>query len=326
MADRSGNAMTGKSDLPLVSVIVPCFNHAASVRGAVESALASTHGAIEVIVLDDGSDDDPREALDDLLTDERVRLLRRPHAGSNMARREAIAQSSGAFVAFLDADDRMTPDRIAAQLALAQAHGPRVLVFCGSRLFHRGRSRMTKAVPRAANAPDMTDAFIRGMFRPNSATLLVARDLYDELGGFDPSYRHLETHLQLRAVAAGARVFAPPSIQYEVHRDGHSLSTQSHGEDMERFIAEVDRLRRSPGASPRLRRYCRTRQRINALYLLGCSPTDRRRVLVALRASATTPPSRAVLAILSAIEPLLGTRRPLALIAWLRRLARLLPH
>lgn len=296
---------------PLVSVIVPCFNHARSVRRAVASALRSNYPNIEVVVLDDGSTDDPGAALGELLTERRVRLVRHDHAGSNLARRRAIERSNGEYIALLDADDTMEPGRLDAQLALARAHGPRVLVFCGSQVFHRGHLHSTKIPPARLHGPDVSAALASLAFRPNSATLFVARRFYDELGGFDPAYRHLETHFQLRAMAAGARMLSVSEVLYRVHRDGRSLSTRSHGEDMARFISEVDTVRRAPSASPILRKYCRMRQRINALYLLSCGPGDRKIVLSAFRRAKPNVWSRACLLMLVALKPLLGRNRRL---------------
>lgn len=321
MPQRIGDP--GEGDRPLVSVIVPCFNHAKSVRRAVESALRSDYPNIEVVVLDDGSTDDPGAALAELLTERRVCLLRHEHVGSNLARRRAVEQSNGEYIAFLDADDTMEPGRLGAQLALAQANGPRSLVFCGSQVFHRGRLQSTKLPPTKRHGSDVTAAFASSAFRPNSATLLVARRFYDELGGFDPAYRHLETHFQLRAMAAGARVSSTSEVFYHVHRDGRSLSTRSHGDDMARFIAEVDTVRRSPSASPVLRKYCRTRQWINALYLLSCGPRDREIVLSAFRRTKPGVWSRAGLSVLVAIRPLLGQDRRLIVARWVNVWARI---
>ncbi|WP_374405286.1 glycosyltransferase family 2 protein [Pelagerythrobacter sp.] len=306
-----------EEDGPLVSVIVPCFNHAKSVRRAVESALRSNYPHIEVVVLDDGSADDPGAALVELLPDPRVRLLRRDHAGSNRARSRAIEESSGEYITFLDADDTMEPGRLDAQLALARAHGPRILVFCSSRILHRGRLHSTKTPPVSPHATDVTDAFASMLFRPNSATLLIARSFYDELGGFDPIYRHLETHFQLRAMAAGARVLSAPDVLYHVHRDGRSLSTRSHGEDMARFISEVDTAGRTPDASPMLRKYCRMRQRVNALHLLSCGPEDRRIVLSAFHRTKPNVWARVGLFVLIAITPYLGQDRKLFFARWI---------
>lgn len=313
------NADTSRSTGPFVSVIIPCFNHALCVARAVRSALQSTHRNIEVVVFDDGSTDDPIGALAELTGDARLKTLRHNHVGSNVARRLAIEASRGDYVTFLDADDVMDPARIEAQLVLAVRGGPRSLVFCGSKVFHRGRLAATKIPTGVSSEAEITGEFSRMAFRPNSVTLLIARAFYDELGGFDPAYRHIEMHLHLRALKAGARIFAVPATLYHVHRDGRSLSTRVHGEDMARFIAEVDRIHGMHGANDDLREYARMRQRFNALHLLSSDGADRAIILRALRKARIGLFDRAGIEITAAFAPLLRRIVP-SLITTLRSL------
>src|SRR5437867_4956354 len=95
----------------LVSVIVPCRNGARFLAEALDSALAQTHPATEVIVVDDGSVDDTPAVLARYAG--RVRVLRQPNRGPSAARNAALGVARGEYVAFLDADDRFLPDQVA---------------------------------------------------------------------------------------------------------------------------------------------------------------------------------------------------------------------
>lgn len=102
-----------------VAIIIPAFNHAAFVVDAVRSALAQTHEDVDVIVVDDGSADDPCAALEAVIRDARVIVRRIPHAGVAAARNFGLglALARGAeFVQFLDADDVLDSRKIAQQL------------------------------------------------------------------------------------------------------------------------------------------------------------------------------------------------------------------
>ena len=101
---------------PLVSVIIPVWNGAAFVAEAVNSALEQTHQNIEIIVTDDGSTDDTWAVLAQFRSNPKVKLLRQQNLGCAAARNIALAQSTGEFVAFLDADDLWAPDKIEKQL------------------------------------------------------------------------------------------------------------------------------------------------------------------------------------------------------------------
>lgn len=100
---------------PLVSVIIPTYNHAQFIGDAIAAALAQTV-PVEVIVVDDGSTDHTAATVL-RFTDPRVRYLQRPHEGVCAARNAGIDAARGEFVQFLDADDVIVPHKVAAQLS-----------------------------------------------------------------------------------------------------------------------------------------------------------------------------------------------------------------
>ncbi len=105
----------------LVSVIVPAFNAAEYLPVTLDSVLAQTCSALEVIVVDDGSADDT-SAVARSVSDPRVRWLRQEHRGAAAARNRGLAAARGKFIQFLDADDLLATDKLERQLtALAAA-------------------------------------------------------------------------------------------------------------------------------------------------------------------------------------------------------------
>jgi len=103
-----------------VSVVIPCFNAASYVGQAIDSALAQSHGDVEVIVIDDGSTDGSSEVIASFGA--RIRSEQLPHGGAPRARNRGLALATGQAVTFLDADDLLAHDTIAASLvALAVA-------------------------------------------------------------------------------------------------------------------------------------------------------------------------------------------------------------
>src|SRR5258706_15051131 len=103
---------------PLVSVILPVYNGEGGGGRAVESVLAQTYPAIELIVIDDGSTDGTRAVLERFGS--RVTVLAQPHAGAYAARNLGLRYAHGAFVAFLDSDDAWLRDRLSVQMPLMQ--------------------------------------------------------------------------------------------------------------------------------------------------------------------------------------------------------------
>lgn len=110
-----------------ISVIIPVFNGERYLGEALDSALAQEPAPLEVIVVDDGSTDGSAAIAE---ARDRVRCIRVDHAGVSAARNRAIVEARGEWLAFLDADDRWLPGKLAHQLEAAQAR-PDVAIFLG---------------------------------------------------------------------------------------------------------------------------------------------------------------------------------------------------
>jgi glycosyltransferase involved in cell wall biosynthesis len=109
--------LTALSGNPLVSVILPVFNGAEFVGCALESVLLQTYRNLEIVVVNDGSTDQSEAILQACAArDVRVRIITQSNAGVAGARNRAIAESTGEFIAPIDADDLWSPDKIARQL------------------------------------------------------------------------------------------------------------------------------------------------------------------------------------------------------------------
>jgi glycosyltransferase involved in cell wall biosynthesis len=102
----------------LISVVVPCYNVAAYVEGCINSLLAQTHRAVEVIAVNDRSTDDTAAILDRLAaSDDRLIVLHpEENGGPHAARALGVARATGAFIGFVDGDDRVRPEMFATLL------------------------------------------------------------------------------------------------------------------------------------------------------------------------------------------------------------------
>ena len=122
----------GSRDAPLFSVIIPTYNRAAKCVRAVESVLQQTCQDFELWVIDDGSVDETQMALKPY--EGRLHYHYQPNQGVSIARNTAIHLSHGRYLAFLDADDRWVPEKLAAAAAAIQEH-PEVGMFYSSAAF-----------------------------------------------------------------------------------------------------------------------------------------------------------------------------------------------
>ena len=120
----------------LVSVIIPAFNAAEHIRQTLDSVLAQTYQALEVIVVDDGSTDATGAIVEEFVKkDARVQLVRQRNAGVGAARNAAIRMARGEYIAPLDADDFWFPEKLEKQVARMEQCGSETgLVYCGTTL------------------------------------------------------------------------------------------------------------------------------------------------------------------------------------------------
>jgi len=123
---------------PLVSILIPAYNAEMWIGEAVESALAQTWANKEIIVVDDGSKD---QTLAVALSFERlgVRVVSQSNQGASAARNKAFSLCHGDYIQWLDADDLLEPDKVAAQVAAigSTANGRTILASAWGRFSHR---------------------------------------------------------------------------------------------------------------------------------------------------------------------------------------------
>lgn len=102
---------------PFFSIVIPVFNRAGPLRDAIESVRAQSFADFEIVVVDDGSSDDPQSVVAGF-ADPRIRCVRQANAGGGAARNRGIDEARGDFIAFLDSDDVFLAHHLAGMHAL----------------------------------------------------------------------------------------------------------------------------------------------------------------------------------------------------------------
>ncbi|MFO0848061.1 MAG: glycosyltransferase family A protein [Gemmataceae bacterium] len=184
---------------PTVSVVIPLYNAAAYIGDAVRGVAAQTFPDWELIVVDDGSNDDSaaaaeRAARSHSIPADRFTLIRKPNGGEPSARNAGIAVARGEWVANTDADDWWEPTKLEKQLAAAAAAGPDcVLVHTG--VTHHEPDGSEVKLDMAGTARRVgrcTDALLE----PHSCchpSILVRKSALDRIGGYDPEFKRRAT-------------------------------------------------------------------------------------------------------------------------------------
>lgn len=214
-------------DTPLVSVVIPAYNYAQYLPAAVDSVLAQDYPAREVLVIDDGSTDDTAEKMRKY--GERIRYIRQDNAGLSAARNRGIAESRGAFIAFLDADDLWEPGKLSCAMAIFQGRGKRLGIVAsrGQKIDAAGNSLPVKDLSGGVDREiSVTDLLVSNRFSPSS--VVVRQECFTQCGDFDRHLRSSEDRdMWIRIAAAGYGILrlGTPLIKIRVHAAGMSRHT-----------------------------------------------------------------------------------------------------
>lgn len=138
---------------PLVSVIIPVYNVLPYLREALDSVVAQTYADLEILVIDDGSDDGSGIVCDEYLRDPRVRVVHQENRGLSAARNAGLDLMTGQLVAFLDSDDAYRPDMIRQMVEALERNGADVVV-CGHEKYTADRTMTGTKTVYARTHPD----------------------------------------------------------------------------------------------------------------------------------------------------------------------------
>lgn len=205
-----------------VSVVMPVHNGALTVLEAVGSILQQSYGQFEFVIVDDGSEDATSEVLAQI-RDSRVRVVRlEENSGIVRALQVGIDNSSGDFVARMDADDISLPDRLAIERSYLLAKPTRGLV--GTQ-FALSEATAGEHGGRALNHAEARLQLHFGNVMAHSSAMFT-RALYERVGGYrQDAWPAEDFDLWLRMSAIGeVGVLAKPLVVYHLNPDGISLS------------------------------------------------------------------------------------------------------
>jgi glycosyltransferase involved in cell wall biosynthesis len=222
---------------PEVTVVIPTRNRAGFLPTCLKAVLEQENVALEVIVVDDASTDDTRAVLEQLQTDERVRVIGLASRGGVAAARNAgIAEARGEWLAFLDDDDIWAPWKLSRQLGAARAldadfaYGSAVVI---------DRDHNVVSVSPAPSAEGLRDSLlVRNVIPGGCSNVIASTRLVRELGGFDEHLAQLaDRDLWIRLADAGsAAVCADVVVAYLLHPGNMRHQRRNHG------IAEFEYL------------------------------------------------------------------------------------
>lgn len=185
----------------LVSVVIPCFNHARYLERSVASVVGQSYEDWECVIVDDGSTDATPEVCRRLAGgDSRVSFLRQSNAGLSTARNAGIRRAKGELIQLLDADDLLQRHKLRTQVRYLAGH-PSTDIAIGPAAFFRGSPERIRSWARSGvrtgdkALPPTAAAILAALVAANIWVVhaaLVRRRVFDEVGLFDESLRAYE--------------------------------------------------------------------------------------------------------------------------------------
>jgi glycosyltransferase involved in cell wall biosynthesis len=223
----------------LISVMIGAYNARPYLAEAIDSVFAQTHRPLELIVVDDGSDDGTGEVAQSY--GDRLTFVRQERGGNGAARNRAVTLARGPYFAFLDADDVFTPRKLELQLAILQAD-PAVDV-----VFGHVEEFVSPELPPEVKAGIRAPAPASPWAAPN--LMLARREAFERVGPFSTSLRvGVTVDWIARAKEAGLKTVVPPEVvlRRRLHTQNNGIrEADARSQYLHVLKASIDRRRAS---------------------------------------------------------------------------------
>lgn len=208
---------------PLVSVIIPTYNHALYIVKAIESVLKQNYQPIEIVVVNDGSTDNTKEILSPYLS--KIKYIYQSNNGLSAARNTGIKNATGEYIALLDADDKWLPKKLTKQMGLFLKNPKLDLVYSDIYQSFDGKIhpltywQRNKIKPCLGGQNCLIQLF-KVNFIPGGISAMFKKNMTNKIGLFNENLKAAEDYdYWLRAVSKGVVInyINEPLAIYRMH-------------------------------------------------------------------------------------------------------------
>ena len=206
--------------LPLVSIVIPAFNHADYLEEAIDSVLAQNYQNLELIVINDGSTDHTHDLLNTIQGD--FYWESQDNIGQSQTLNRGWEMSGGDILAYLSADDVLAPDAVSASVAALSANPNAIAVYCDFNLLDPG-SRIVKTI----KLPEFDyDTMLKRVWCPIGPGAFFYREAYLKAGNWNPALQEMPDYdFWLRLGLFGQFQHLPKVLAgFRVHESSTSFS------------------------------------------------------------------------------------------------------
>lgn len=186
--------MVGRMSNPKVSIVIPVYNGSNYVKQAIDSSLSQTYKNIEVIVVNDGSNDDNATENIALSYGDKIRYFFKENGGVSTALNYGIKKMSGEYLSWLSHDDMYSPDKIERQIDyLRKFNLERTILYSDFKILEVATGKTCLNVTPAADSMCETLYLLFGG-AIHGCTLLLPKSCFDEVGYFDDKLRTVQDY------------------------------------------------------------------------------------------------------------------------------------
>ncbi|MBZ8182200.1 glycosyltransferase [Oscillatoria salina] len=210
--------------MTLISVIIPAYNAQKTIKETIESVLKQTFPDFELIIINDGSQDSTLEIIQEI-KDPRIRVFSYQNSRQAVSRNRGISRATGEYIAFLDADDLWTPDKLEKQLTALQTNPEAAVAYSWTNWIDESSQFLRRGSYLSFNGY-VYPQLLQINFLENGSNPLIRREALETVGGFEPSLtpaEDLDLYLRLAARYSFVAVQSP-QILYRVSSDSMSAN------------------------------------------------------------------------------------------------------
>lgn len=219
---KSGNHALG---IPMVSVVIPSFNHSKFIRDAILSIENQTYKNIEIIIVDDGSTDDSIEIINMLLPEisRSVKFFVQKNSGAHATINFGISQSNGEFITILNSDDLFSPIRIGKLVDCLLTTKRKIVVTKVSYIDENGRDindvdetaiEYSKMQNRRNEYPSIGFSLLDKNIAISTGNLFFTKSLFNDNGGFSKLLNCHDWDFLIRSLRFDEPIFIDEELYY----------------------------------------------------------------------------------------------------------------
>lgn len=229
--------------MSIVSVIIPAYNASDFIVETIRSVMQQSYTEWELIISDDGSTDNTADAVRPFLN-QRVRYIKHPNGGVSLARNRGAEIAIGKYLAFLDADDLLTPYSLEKKVHVMQQHEDIALVFCDVAIIDAKSNKTGEELIGSDHDVLKHLLLWDRTVIPGPSSILVTREAYDAVGGFDPEFSTAADQDFFFRVACRMKCYRIPEVLtlYRKHGANMHMNIRRMEEDHIAVYKKADRM------------------------------------------------------------------------------------